>query len=135
LKLRAMNGPTGEQPTVLIVDDDHNVRSLAAQIVRMLDFWVIEANGAEAALKILREPIKVDLLFTDVTMPGLSGLELAHLAKQLRPDLKVLYTSAHFFGGADNPALRYGPLIAKPWKLEQLREVMDTLIETYKRAP
>jgi CheY-like chemotaxis protein len=130
-----MNGPTGEQPTVLVVDDDENVRSLAAHIVRALDFWVIEANGAQAALEILRGATKVDVLFTDIAMPGLSGLELAHLAKQLRPDLKVLYTSAHLFGGADNPALRYGPLIAKPWKLEQLREVMDTLIETDKRAP
>jgi len=129
-----MNGPNGEQRTVLVVDDEDDVRTIAAQIVRMLDFWVIEANGAEAALKILRGPIKVDLLFTDITMPGLSGLELAHLAKQLRPDLKVLYTSAHFLGGADNPALQYGPLIAKPWMFAQLREVIDTLMETDKRA-
>ncbi len=130
-----MNGPTGEQPTVLVVDDEDNVRSIAAQIVRMLDFGVIEASGAEAALEILRGAIKVDVLFTDIAMPGLSGLELAHVAKQLRPHLKVLYTSAHFFGGADNPALRYGPLIAKPWNLDQLREVMGTLIGTDKQAP
>jgi len=129
-----MNGPNGEQRTVLVVDDEDDVRTIAAQIVRMLDFWVIEANGAEAALKILRGPTKVDLLFTDITMPGLSGLELAHLAKQLRPDLKVLYTSANFFGGTDNTALQYGPLIAKPWMLAQLREVIDVLMETDKRA-
>jgi CheY-like chemotaxis protein len=68
-----MNGPNGEQRTVLVVDDEDDVRTIAAQIVRMLDFWVIEANGAEVALKILRGPTKVDLLFTDITMPGLSG--------------------------------------------------------------
>jgi CheY-like chemotaxis protein len=129
-----MNASNGEQRTVLVVDDADDVRTIAAQIVGMLDFWVIEANGAEAALKILREPIKVDLLFTDIAMPGLSGLKLAHLAKQLRPDLKVLYTSADFFGGVDNPALRYGPLIAKPWTWAQLRDVIETLMETDKQS-
>lgn len=130
-----MSGPNGDPRTVLVVDDEDGVRTIAAEIVRTLGFWVIEANGAEAALKILRGPIKIDLLFTDLAMPGLSGFELAHLAKQLRPDLKVLYTTAHFHGGADHPALQYGPLIAKPWKLAQLREVMNTLMETDKRAP
>jgi CheY-like chemotaxis protein len=125
-----MNESKGKQRTVLVVDDADDVRTITAQIVGMLNFWVIEANGAEAALKILRGPIKVDLLFTDIAMPGLSGLELAHLAKQLRPDLKVLYTSANFFAGVNNPALQYGPLISKPWTLAQLRDVIETLMGT-----
>jgi CheY-like chemotaxis protein len=129
-----MNGPNDERRTVLVVDDEDDVRTIAAEIVRMLDFRVIEANNAEAALKILRGPNKVDLLFTDIVMPGLSGLDLAHLAKQLLPDLKVLYTSAHFTAAADNPALRYGPFIAKPWMLAQLRDVLHALMETDKPA-
>jgi CheY-like chemotaxis protein len=129
-----MNGPIGEQRTVLLVEDEDDVRLIAAQIVQMLGFAVIEANDGLSALRIIRGPTKVDLLFTDITMPGLSGLELAYLAKQLRPDLKVLYTSAHFVGGADNPALQYGPLLLKPWMLEQLRELLDKLMETNKRT-
>jgi len=125
-----MNEPDAGRRTVLVVDDDDEVRAIAVQIVRTLDFRVIEANGGEAALEILRGPTQVDLLFTDIVMPNLSGLELALLAKQVRPDLKVIYTSAYAFGGAESPALRYGPLIPKPWKLRQLRDLIGAQIHT-----
>jgi CheY-like chemotaxis protein len=114
--------------TVLVVDDDEAVRQVAAAILGELGFHVFEASNAEDALSILRGPIRIQLLLTDLAMPGVGGIELAHLARRLRPDLKVLYTSAYVRMTESNPALRYGPLIEKPWMLEQLKAVIEKLL-------
>jgi CheY-like chemotaxis protein len=113
---------------VLVVDDDTDVRQVAAAILAEMGFQVIEADGGETAMAILQGPAKIDLLMTDLAMPGINGMELAHLARRLRPDLKVLYTSAYVRMDDDNPALRYGPLIEKPWMLTQLRAVIEKLM-------
>jgi CheY-like chemotaxis protein len=113
---------------VLLVDDDIDVRQVAAVILGELGFDVIEASSAEDAMEAVRAPTRIDLLLTDLAMPGIGGMELAHLAKQARPELKVLYTSAYVRATERSPALRHGPLIEKPWMLEQLREVVERLI-------
>jgi CheY-like chemotaxis protein len=114
---------------VLVVDDDDDVRSIAAVLVNELGYPVLQANGPITALEVLRSPAAIDLLLTDLAMPNLSGADLAHIAKGMRPQMKVLYTSAYFRGDAnDNPALRYGPLLEKPWVLRDLRVVVTRLI-------
>jgi CheY-like chemotaxis protein len=113
---------------VLLVDDDLEVRRIAAVILGELGLRVIEADGAEDAMTVLRGPDRVDLLMTDLAMPGIGGIELAHIAKKTKPDLRVLYTSAYVRTADQSPALRYGPLIEKPWMLQQLREVIDKLL-------
>ena len=110
-----------------MVDDDAAVRNVAAVILSELGFRVIEAGGAMEAMKVLRGPFNIDLLLTDLAMPDVSGTELAHLAKQLKPDLKVIYTSGHVRIADGDPALRYGPLIEKPWRLRQLRELVRSM--------
>ena|SRR5579871_6487725 len=113
---------------VLVVDDDDDVRDVAVAILRELGYDVIEANGGAPALGILQSGEPVDLLLTDLAMPGMNGIELAHRAVSLRPALKVLYTSAYVRAADNDPALRYGPVIEKPWVLRDLREVLATLL-------
>jgi signal transduction histidine kinase/CheY-like chemotaxis protein len=81
---------------ILAVEDDDMVRSYVEKELRQLGYRVIVARNGPAALEILRRPGKIDLLFTDVVMPGgMFGPELAEEASRLRPGLKVLFTSGY----------------------------------------
>jgi signal transduction histidine kinase/ActR/RegA family two-component response regulator len=122
---------TGRE-TVLLVDDDHIVRATVGEMLVELGYTVIEAAGGEEALALLRRGDKVDLLFTDVVMPGpLSGHRLADEAKKLYPGLRVLFTS----GYTENAIVHHGQLdpgvelLSKPYTREQLgvrlRRVLD----------
>ncbi|URD60783.1 ATP-binding protein [Sphingomonas sp. KRR8] len=82
--------------TVLIVEDDEDVRQFAVDCLVELGYTVLEANGGASAIALLREHgAAVHLLVTDVVMPGLSGRDLADAAHQLNPDLPVLYVSGY----------------------------------------
>jgi PAS domain S-box-containing protein len=82
------------EATILVVEDKAEVRDVVVKQLIALNYRVVEAGSAAAALAILRTRQRVDLLFTDVIMPGgMSGIELAHEAKKLRPGLKLLLTS------------------------------------------
>src|SRR3954447_23903539 len=87
--------PTGSE-TILVVEDDDMVRGYVEGELKALGYRVIVTRDAPAALAIVRGPEKIDLLFTDVVMPGgMFGTELAKEAAGLRPDLKILLTSGH----------------------------------------
>src|SRR5437588_173829 len=80
--------------TVLVVDDQDNVRDAIAAAFEDLGFTVIQAADAWQALAVLADPAsRIILLFTDVMMPGMDGQQLAVEALKLRPDLKVIFTS------------------------------------------
>lgn len=111
--------------TVLVVDDSAPVRRVAAQLIADLGYQVVEAGSGAEALEILRQDRPIDLLFTDVVMPGgMTGGDLAHHARQLRPDLKVLFTSGFThasIGNSQRPVQIEGhPLITKPYRKEDL---------------
>ena len=90
------SGP-GLRRTVLVVDDDPQVRALAARILADSGFAVLEAADAIHGLALLEDPVAADvcLVVTDVLMPGLTGDELGRLLHHLRPTLPVLYMSAY----------------------------------------
>jgi PAS domain S-box-containing protein len=123
--------PLGTQDEViLVVEDQPGVRKLAAQGLRELGYTVLEAEGADTALEILRQRDDVALLFTDVVMPDLDGRKLADAALEFRPGLKVLFTT----GFTRNAIIHKGTIdpntnfIAKPFKLEELaRKVREAL--------
>jgi DNA-binding NtrC family response regulator len=123
-----VNTPNEKRGTVLLVDDDVEVRQIAAVILAEMGFQVVEAGNAEDAMEIIRGPTKIELLMTDLAMPGIGGMELARLAKNTRPELKLLYTSAYVRVAEGSKALAHGPLIEKPWMQEQLKEFIERLI-------
>ncbi len=111
--------------TILIVEDNELVRNLTSEALKQYGYTVIEAPGGEPALKITREyGEKIDLLLTDVVMPGLNGRELADQILSFRPGIKVLYMS----GYSNNAIVQQGVLtpglafIEKPFSPETLAE-------------
>jgi len=81
---------------VLVVEDDHGVRDFAVSVLRELGYNVLEAANGDAGLAVLDGNPDIDLLFTDVVMPGtLSGADLAKVALERRPELRVLFTSGY----------------------------------------
>lgn len=82
--------------TILVVEDDDDVRAYTVECLRELGYRVLEAHDGPSALRLLqRQSEPPDLLFTDVVMPGMSGRELADQARQHQPTLRVLYTSGY----------------------------------------
>jgi CheY-like chemotaxis protein len=117
---------------VLAVDDNVEVLTSAVAQLEALGYCVLSANSPEAALKILGEPEPVDLLFTDVVMPGgLNGKRLAIEACRLRPDLKVLFTSG--FPNAPEfqnlQAASDDALLAKPYRLQELERALRAVFD------
>jgi PAS domain S-box-containing protein len=124
--------PRGSE-TVLLVEDEQSVRSLACRILRRQGYTLLEASNGEEALRVAQKHAgeKIHLLFTDVVMPHLGGKELSDQLKLLRPDIKVLYTS----GYTDNAIVSHGVLepgtyvLQKPFSphslSQKVREVLD----------
>lgn len=101
-------GMTGGTETILLVEDDDDVRDTASHLLSELGYTVLQAGDAEQALSLLDATPKIDLLFTDVVMPGkMNGHELAQHVQGLRPDLPVLFTS----GFVQDAVLHDGRLI------------------------
>jgi CheY-like chemotaxis protein len=102
---------------VLVVEDIPQVRATAVRILRELGWRVFDAYNGSTALEILRGHGEIGILFTDVRMPGMSGIELAEAARHLRPTLKVVLTSG-YVREEDLPGdLRFVP---KPWRSEDI---------------
>jgi CheY-like chemotaxis protein len=124
--------PRGQRDEIiLVVEDNDDVRAYSAMILRELGYGVIEAVDAEAAMKIIARGDVIDLLFTDVVLPGKTGRMLATEALALRPGLKVLFTT----GYSRNAIVHHGrldhgvQLLTKPFTFDQLanrvRDVLD----------
>jgi CheY-like chemotaxis protein len=116
---------------ILVVDDDAAVRATVVMQLKALGYAVCEADGAQAALEIIASGEKIDLLLTDVVMPGgMNGKELAAEARRQRPELPVLFTSG-FPGTAQDGDLTFDKddvLLSKPYRKQQLaRAVRETL--------
>ncbi len=127
----AMPHGNAEQ-TILVVEDEEQVRNLTVDMLRELGYSVMDADGAVSALRILDAHPEVTLLFTDIVMPDVNGRKLAEEALRRKPDLKVLYTTGYTRNAiVHNGVLDAGvQLISKPFTLEQLaakmREVLDS---------
>jgi CheY-like chemotaxis protein len=101
-------GEDGE--TILIVEDDDDVRAYLIDVVRSLGYGVAATSNGKLALDLLGQAkTRIDLLLTDVVMPGMNGRELANSATRLRADLKVLYMT----GYSRNAVAHHGRLDAR----------------------
>jgi CheY-like chemotaxis protein len=86
---------SGRDRTILLVEDDAGVRAVTAAMLKELQFTVIEADNGSLALDIVDREPAIDLLFTDIVMPGMNGFELGRLARERRPQLRVLYATGY----------------------------------------
>jgi len=117
--------------TILVVDDDPWVLALARDILAADGYHVLEAPGGEDALQIAEGYAgPIQLLLTDVVMPGMNGRELADRLRRRRQGMKVLFMSAFTTGFlTDDGALSGDPLITKPFTVlglaHKVREVLD----------
>jgi len=118
--------------TILLIEDEETLRKLARQTLTLYGYKVLEASNGEAAVSLCEEhPEPIDLVLTDVIMPGLSGREVAHQLLELRPEVRVLFMS----GYTDDAIVHQGVLdeaanfIQKPFAPDALarkvREVLD----------
>jgi two-component system, cell cycle sensor histidine kinase and response regulator CckA len=122
--------PAGVARTVLLVEDDDVVRAVVAEMLAELGYVVREAGGSEEALELAGDRGEMDILLTDVVMPGLSGLELAARLGALRPGLRVLYMSGYTARPGSTGQEPLGPgasFLQKPFTFELLRQKLNTL--------
>ena len=118
--------------TILVVEDDDDVRRVVTKQITELGYGVIEARNPKEALAMLRDPqTKIDLLFTDLVMPGgMNGRELAGAATAERPGLKVLYTSGYSDSSlrGDEKLKADERFLSKPYRKQDLaRTIEETL--------
>lgn len=116
--------------TVLLVEDEPAVRMLVLDLLKTLGYAALEAEDAKVALPLLESNQRIDLLVTDVGLPGMNGRQLAEIARQHRPGLKVLFMT----GYAQKAAERQGfldqgmDMVAKPFTLDLLANKIRTMI-------
>ncbi|WP_370871097.1 response regulator [Pseudomonas sp. FP198] len=117
--------------TVLIVEDDAAVRVLVSAVLSELGYAFVEAGDANAAMPILQSNQRIDLLISDVGLPGMNGRQLAEIGRQIRPDLKVLFIT----GYAEHAAVRGGfldpgmQMITKPFTFDLLTAKVREMIK------
>ena len=117
--------------TILIVEDDPAVRALVSQVLGELGYAWLEAADAVGAVPILESTQRIDLMISDVGLPGMNGRQLADIGRQMRPDLKVLFIT----GYAENAGVRAGfldtgmQMITKPFAFDQLTAKVREMIE------
>ncbi|MFC0386777.1 response regulator [Muricoccus vinaceus] len=117
--------------TVLVIDDEPTVRMLVAEILEDLGYTALEASDGTAGLKILQSDVRIDLLVTDVGLPGgMNGRQVADAARVARPGMKVLFIT----GYAENAVLSHGHLeagmhvLTKPFAMDVLAARIRELI-------
>jgi PAS domain S-box-containing protein len=126
----ALRAEAGE--TVLVVDDEATVRMLVTETLEDLGYAAIEANDGPAGLAILQSDTRIDLLVTDVGLPGLNGRQLADAARVKRPNLKILFMTGYAHNAAigNGAALAEGmEIMTKPFALDDLAKKIRDMIE------
>jgi CheY-like chemotaxis protein len=119
----------GGSEKILVVEDDPTVLTLTLDVLTGLGYDVTSATNAAEALEVLQSGAPIDLLFTDVVMPGgVSGVGLARTARELRPNLPVLLTSGFIGEGAVDGDVEF-PLIDKPYETAQVAAKLRNLID------
>jgi PAS domain S-box-containing protein len=112
-------------PRVLMVDDDTNIVGIVSDVLRDAGHDVLTASTGAQALQVLEQDASVDVLFSDVVMPGMSGIDLATKALELRPHLRVLLASGYSESWLDNVPAGVD-FVAKPYRAMQILELLRT---------
>ncbi|VXB13695.1 response regulator [Massilia sp. 9I] len=116
--------------TVLVVEDEAPVRQVSVEVLRKLGLCVLEAGDGETALDMIRQGLPIDLVFTDIVMPGqVTGRDLARAAAEHLPRAKVLFASG-FPAGMDEECeqVQRTQLLRKPYRLDEMARVVQELL-------
>ncbi|MGI9327882.1 MAG: PAS domain-containing protein [Pseudomonadales bacterium] len=131
ISTRNIDNPTGTE-TILMAEDETGVREVASRLLTDLGYRVIEAGSGAEALATLAEHDDIDLLLTDIVMPGgMTGVDLASQARARYPNLRVLYTSGHTalaIPYVDAPQSTQ-PMLHKPYRKEELAQVVRQVLD------
>jgi DNA-binding NtrC family response regulator len=116
--------------TILVVDDTEMVRELVVRILQNAKFHVLQASSGADALKVAQDYTgRIDLLLSDVQMPGMTGPDLGEAIKKSRPDMRMMFMSG--FTGGNLLVLNYGwAFIEKPFVPLKLLEMVDVVLHT-----
>jgi PAS domain S-box-containing protein len=127
----AEGGRAGEGEVVLVVDDEAAVRALVVDVLEELGYHPVEAVDGPSGLEQLRTLPHIDLLVTDVGLPGLNGRQLADAGRELRPGLKILFLTGYAHNAAvGNGLLEPGmDIVTKPFAIDQLADRIRAIIE------
>jgi CheY-like chemotaxis protein len=125
----AIRRPMAMPFTILFAEDDGPVRDVVINMLSEKGFSVLIAEDWFDALRILRERA-VDVLFTDILMPGMDGVALAREARAVRPGLKVLFTTGYAGRALERGALRSGRILYKPFRQAALIREIESLLAT-----
>jgi CheY-like chemotaxis protein len=130
--LSPIPGSVGDGEVVLVIDDEPTIRMLVGEVLAEAGYAVIEAPDGPAGLRVLSSNARIDLLITDVGLPGgMNGRQVADAARASRPNLKVLFIT----GYAENAVVGSGRLekgmfvITKPFQMEALAARIKEIIE------
>ena len=124
--------PRGDsQELILVVEDEPAVRQFSADALVELGYRVIEADGAKEALRLLGEHEDIALIFTDIVMPEMNGAKLAELAREKRPDMRILFTTGYTRNAVvHNGVVDSGvELISKPFTIEELAARVRAILD------
>lgn len=122
---------SANRPTVvLVVEDDFLLRSDAMQMLEEAGFKTVEASNADQAILILEARLDINVMFTDIEMPGsIDGMKLAHAVRGRWPPIKIIATSGHNkISNADLPA--GGKFIPKPYNFKYLADVIRDVMRS-----
>jgi CheY-like chemotaxis protein len=123
-----IDDPVDLGPLILVVDDDPGIRELASASLREAGYRVLEAETGQRAIMLFEANPDIDLIFTDIVMPGLDGFKLADMTKFKRPDIKIVYATAFMDLADATLGVVHGQILKKPYRLAQLEQVVrDTL--------
>jgi PAS domain S-box-containing protein len=121
------------RPKILVVEDQEAVRAVACGFLEDFGYEIVEAGDGFEALSKLQEHDDIDLMFSDVVMPGgMNGFDLAQAALSMKPALKVVHTSGYPKGAMvhqDEPRFREGFIIMKPYRREDLQKIIKDALE------
>lgn len=116
----------GTGHTILVVDDDDRVREITTVRLQHLGYHVLDAHDATTALKTLEQRSGIDLLLTDIVMPGMSGIDLAAEVGRTRPEIKILFSASYSSEAheLEEKGKLGGPWLRKPYKQADLERKM-----------
>lgn len=117
-------------PRILVVEDDELVREFAVRLIRSLGYPVASAADGMEAMRVIEESPTIDLLFTDIVMPGVDGIILADMVKQRRPVLKILYTTGYrdIARAKSEAGILHGRILEKPYRPAELEAEIRRLL-------